>query len=138
MSIFSTKTPKKIFDKLRLYFLTGGKSNHHELFEMQRGQFWMQNNMITLLVQSGHNGEHYRYDFQANRMSALPEYLKDKGDFLEQLWQGFKPEPQTDDEFEKQLLSLACGNDVRPGYLKFPLNSTLDPVFRFIQVDELL
>ncbi len=83
MSIFSTKTPKKIFEKLRVYFLTGGKSNNHELFEMQRGQFWMQNNMITLLVQSGHNGEHYRYDFQANRMSALPEYLRDKGDFLE-------------------------------------------------------
>lgn len=52
------------------------------------------------------------------------------------MWQGYKIEPQTESEFERQLLQLACGDDNRPGFLKYNVNSVLDPVYKFIRVSE--
>ncbi len=44
---------------------------------------------------------------------------------------------QTDQQFERSLVMLAAGDSERPGYLKYNINTVIDPVFKFIRVDEL-
>lgn len=54
---------------------------------------------------------------------------------MEQVWQGFRLDAQTDEQFERSLVMLAAGDTERPGYLKYNINTVIDPVYKFIQVD---
>jgi hypothetical protein len=71
--------------------------------EIQTGHFYMTNQVATLVNTVA--AETYRYDFECFRMSALPVYKQEEmGDYIEQVWQGFLNQPQTDHEFERHLI----------------------------------
>ena len=78
MSVYTVQTPKKIFEKVKQHFVGGGSSS---LFEIAHGHWWMSNNMVTML--QGEQGNGYRYDFQSYRISGLPSYKQDLGDYIE-------------------------------------------------------
>lgn len=48
MSVYTVQTPKKIFEKVKQHFISGG-SSESTLFEIAHGHWWMSNNMVTLL-----------------------------------------------------------------------------------------